>query len=64
MVKKKRVIGFCHAAAARYKWKLNEKSKRFWMTLMWEMRRMHADVVYFRCDEVEALGYFQLSNMR
>ena len=34
------------------------------MTLMWEMRRMHADVVYFRCDEVEALGYFQLSNMR
>ena len=31
---------------------------------MWEMRRnAHKNVDYLSCDEVEALGYFQLSHM-
>ena len=61
---KKRVIGFCHAAAALIQVKTQRKVKAWLNDVMWEMRRMHANVVYFCCDEVEALGYFQLPNMR
>ena len=45
-------------------WKTNKKSNLYWMVQVWEIQKKHAKVESLSCGEVEALGYFQLSDKR
>ena len=45
-------------------WKISKKSERYWMVDMWKVSSNGHSFECLNCGEVEALGYFQLLDMK